>query len=279
VVAADRTRLVIASHEGRHDHWTAVTHVRRAVLACRRWAQQIDVSTHAVASALGLSARTLRLWAARPIAAHHGRPTHAVTRAEAQLMRRVLITSGPMASLATLQAACPTASRHAIVRWRTHERARQRRRLHVVQWHHPGRVWAMDFSAAPQRIEGLYRAILHVRDLASGYHLAALPVTDLTSATACGLLRALTAECDAPLVLKLDNGPAFRSAELQAWATTMGTHLLHSPPRYPQYNGAIEASIAAITVRTHHASVQAGHPGVWCCSDLESARQSANVVR
>ena len=194
-------------------------------------------------------------------------------------MRATLITSGSMASVAVLQAACPTASRQSIVTWRTLERARRRRRLHVVQWHRPGRVWAMDFSVAPQRIDGVYRAILHVRDLASGYYLAALPVTDLTSATVCGLLRALTTTRDAPLVLKVDNGSAFRSAELRAWAAAAGTLLLYSPPRCPRYNGSIEASIASVTVRAHHAAVQAGHPQTWSCSDLEAARQSANVGR
>ena len=194
-------------------------------------------------------------------------------------MRAAVITSGPLPSVATLHAWCPSASRRAIAAWCTATRRRQRRRLHVVRWYHPGRVWAMDFSAAPQRIDGIYRAILHVRDLASGYHLAALPVLDLTSGTVCGLLRALTTTRDAPLVLKVDNGSAFRSAEVQAWATAMGTRILYSPPRYPRYNGAIEASIAAITVRTHHAAVLAGHPDVWSCSDLESARQSANVAR
>jgi hypothetical protein len=136
----------------------------------------------------------------------------------------------------------------------------------------------MDFSEAPQPIDGAYRYLLHVRDLATQYHLAALPVPDTSAATACQLLRALCAHRPAPIVLKVDNGAAFISAELRAWAAAAGTQLLYSPPRCPRYNGAIEASIAAITTRAHHVAAAAGHPEVWTCDDLAHARAWANAV-
>lgn len=193
-------------------------------------------------------------------------------------MRIAMRVDGPHAAIATLQAWCPSASRRAIAAWRRREWQRQRRSAHVVQWHLPGRVWAMDFSNAPQPIEGQYRALLHVRDLASHYHLAALPVARLSTPAVCGLVRALCAHADAPLVLKVDNGSAFRSQALRTWAAAVGTQLLYSPPHTPRYNGAIEGSIGALTTRAHHGAVLAGHPGVWTCADVEAARLAANTA-
>ncbi len=181
-------------------------------------------------------------------------------------------------SVATLQSWCPTASRRAIATWLRHDRRDRRHQLQHVHWRGPGRVWAMDFSVAPQRIEGHYRYLLHLRDLASQYHVAALPVARATATAACGLLRAVCATMPAPLVLKVDNGSAFQSAALQAWARLVGTRLLYSPPCCPRYNGTIEASIASITTRAHHAAVAAGHPARWTCEDVEAARQSANAM-
>jgi transposase InsO family protein len=99
-----------------------------------------------------------------------------------------------------------------------------------------------------------------------------------TDATVCGLLQALCVDTPPPLVLKVDNGAAFVSQALQAWARAAGTVLLYSPLRCPRYNGTIEASIASITTRAHHAAVAAGHPTSWTCADVEAARQSANAI-
>lgn len=193
-------------------------------------------------------------------------------------MRTALIVHGPAASVATLQSWCPTASRRAIGRWLREDRRRRRAGLQIVRWHRPGRVWAMDFSDAPHQIEGQYRYLLHVRDLASHYHLAALPVMQTTATTVCGLLRRLCAHVGAPLVLKVDNGSSFVSHDLRDWARRCGTQLLYSPPCCPRYNGSIEASIASITTRAHHAAVGGGHPEVWTCDDVEAARASANAI-
>lgn len=193
-------------------------------------------------------------------------------------MRTALIIHGATASVATLHRWCPTASRRAIARWLHQDRHRRRHHLHLVRWTRPGRVWAMDFSVAPHRIDGQYRYLLHVRDLASHYHLAVLPVIRPTAAAVIGLLRAICANVEAPLVLKVDNGAAFVSGPVVDWAAAMGTQLLHSPPCCPRYNGAIEASIGAIATRAHHAAVANGHPGMWACEDVELARRSANAI-
>jgi len=193
-------------------------------------------------------------------------------------MRIAMRLESPHVAIATLQAWCPSASRRAIAGWRRREWQHRRQRARVVQWHVPGRVWAMDFSHAPQPIEGQYRAILHVRDVASHYHLAALPVPRLSAPAVCGLLHALCATADPPLVLKVDNGSAFRSQALRAWAASVGTQLLYSPPQTPRFNGSIEGSIGALTTRAHHAAVLAGHPETWTCADVEAARMAANTV-
>jgi hypothetical protein len=131
-------------------------------------------------------------------------------------MRAALIVHGPSMSVATVQAWCPRASRRAIDTWLRLERRRQRARLHVVRWHRAGRVWAMDISEAPQPIDGVYRYLLHVRDLASHCYLAALPIAQPTAAIVGALLQALVSRWGAPLVLKVDNGSAFISLALQA---------------------------------------------------------------
>lgn len=193
-------------------------------------------------------------------------------------MQLALALHGPHVGLAILQAWCPSASRRAIAAWRFACRQRDRARLHVLHWTRAGRIWAMDFSDAPQPIDGEYRCVLHVRDLASQQYLAAVPVPRPTATAVCDLLNALTAaHHHAPLVIKVDNGAAFRSQQLQRWAATHGTALLYSPPACPRYNGSIEASIGALTTRAHHAAAAAGHPEYWTCADIEAARLQANA--
>lgn len=193
-------------------------------------------------------------------------------------MRAALIMHGPAASVAAVQAWCPTASRRAIAAWMRGERRHRRAQLHVVRWQRPGRVWAMDFSEAPQPIDGVYRYLLHVRDLASHCHLAALPIPQPTAAVVGDLLQALVRRWRPPLVLKVDNGSAFISQALQSWAGATGIRLLYSPPRWPRYNGAIEASIGSITMRAFHVAAAAGHPDAWSSDDVEYARTWANTI-
>jgi hypothetical protein len=193
------------------------------------------------------------------------------------MIRLALAVHGPQAGVATLQAWCPSASRRAIATWQRRRRGAARRRLRVVRWTGAGRIWAADFSDAPVPIDGQYPCVLHVRDLASQQYLAALPVPHPSARTVCDLLAALTAAHAAPLVLKVDNGAAFGSHDLQAWAAAHGTAVLYSPPRCPRYNGSIEASIGALTTRAHHAAAAAGHPTYWTCTDIEAARLQANA--
>ena len=56
------------------------------------------------------------------------------------------------------------------------------RLLHVLHWSRPGEVWAMDHTEPLCRVDGLYRYILNIRDLASGMQLAWLPMEDQSAA-------------------------------------------------------------------------------------------------
>jgi len=235
-----------------------------------------------VAEHLGLSTATVRTWvryASRSRqAARRGRPSRPLTDEEHRLMQLALLVHGGQAGVPTLQRWCPQASRRRLAAaLRTCRLAMRRGLLHVI-WTRAGRVWAMDFSEVPTRIDGEYRYVLHIRDLGSHYHLAALPVRQATAQTACDLLVALCARIDAPLVLKVDNGSAFGSHGLDQWAHAMGVLLLYSPVACPTYNGSIEASIGAITTRAHHSAAAAGHPAYWTASDVEAARVAANLV-
>jgi len=194
------------------------------------------------------------------------------------MMRVAVLLHGGGIGVDTLRRWCPNASRRAITAWLHDYRHAQRRRFCRVTWSHAGRVWAMDLSAAAHPIHGCYRSMLHVRDLASGYQLATMPLRRGTGRATADLLRGLCAETDAPLVLKVDNGSAFVSRDLSDWAHRAGVLVLYSPPACPRFNGSIEASINAIGIRAHEAAAAAGHPEYWTTEDLETARTLGNIA-
>jgi hypothetical protein len=179
-----------------------------------------------------------------------------------------------------LRALCPGLARREIQdllrRYRAVWKHRHRRLLRVLHWQGGGRVWAADFSQPPLPVENEYGRLLAVRDLASGFQLAWLPVPDETAVTAANVLRALFHEHGPPLVLKSDNGSAFIAAETQALLASRQVWHLPSPPDLPEYNGACEAGIGSMKTRTHHRAASSGRPGEWTCEDTEAARQEAN---
>jgi transposase InsO family protein len=234
----------------------------------------------AAATALGLSARTLRAWQRRVAhrAVGRGRPPHRLTAAERTLMAAVWLGEGPGVSVAALQRGCPSVPRRRLGAWLRAVRRACRATLIAVTWPRAGRVWALDWAVPPHPIEGRYRALVQVRDLGSGYRLAVVPIRRPTARCLLAILRALGAQADVPLVLKLDNGGPCRSRGLRAWARGAGVALLYSPPYCPQYNGSIEASIGAIATRIHEAAAWAGHPEVWTVDDVARAWAQANVA-
>jgi len=141
-----------------------------------------------------------------------------------------------------------------------------------------GTVWAVDYAEPPAPIDGQYRYLLAVRDLASGQQLAWLPVKRPNATTACHLLKALFRQHGAPLILKADNGSPFHAAEVQKLLQQEKVVPLFSPVRMPRYNGACEAGIGSMKTRTHHESARHDHPGEWSCDDCEAARLQANEL-
>ena len=117
-----------------------------------------------------------------------------------------------------------------------------------------------------------------VRDLASGMQLLWLPVPEATATTTTAALLSLFMLYGAPLVLKLDNGSPFVAGVTRALLAQWQVIPLYSPPGRPQYNGAIEAGIGALKVRTHYQAVRQGQPGEWTLADAEAARQQANTL-
>jgi hypothetical protein len=157
--------------------------------------------------------------------------------------------------------------------------ARKRRlRLFALRWKVPGAVWAVDHSKPPGPVDGVYPALLAVRDLASGEQLLWQGVEDESAREVELALATLLAEHGAPLVLKKDNGGALNEARLEALLASHGVIALLSPPRTPSYNGSCEAGIGALKRRTAHQAALQGRPARWSSDDCESARLQANAT-
>ena len=188
------------------------------------------------------------------------------------------LTHGPGVSTRLVHRVCRTVPRRTIARRLTRFRQVCRAGRCALHWTRAGRVWAADWACAPHPLEGRYRAVVHVRDLASGFRLAVVPIRRATAAAVVSVLQALCATVAPPLVLKVDNGGACRSARLGTWADAAGVALLFSPPYWPPYNGSIEGSIGAVATRAHEAAAWEGHPEHWTTDNLALAREQANRV-
>jgi len=250
------------------------------------WQEQ-GVPTHEIAKLLDCPPRTLRHWQHQCLAGGLeatplGRPHLHGTVAESRDVIRFLQGHGPWVGMPTLTGqfgALPAAELRDLLRVFRHlwigQHPRQRC---VLRWHQVGTVWAMDFTKVKHLIDGIYPYVFAVRDLASGLQLAWRPVLDLEAATAHAELAVLFTIHGAPLVLKSDNGSAFRAESTKRQLGLWQVCPLYSPPGEPGYNGAIEASIGSLKKRTQHAAYLAGHAGSWTTADLDRARELANLV-
>jgi len=241
----------------------------------------------ALAAAMRLAERTLRHWCQT---LHHvswslgllGRPTKRAPLSIRQDLLEVLDELGPGVSVAELRDQFPEMGRRELedflARYRRVWRRQHHEAVYILRWPQPGTVWAMDFTQLPSPIDGLYKYLLAVRDLASGMQLLAWPMRDMTEPTARQALASLFAAHGAPLVLKTDNGSAFRAQHAQEFLRGCGVTSLFSPPRLPRYNGAIEAGIGSLKTRIERQATHQGHPGVWTWDDIETARIEANAT-
>ena len=257
--------------------------VRIDALAFAGWLQRLGYRTEQSASMLSLKSGTLKEWRRRWSQDRlrvtvRGRPLQDGSRETRQIVLALFHLMGPGVGLPTLRAFFPMESKgyleDLLHRYRRAHLWKNRTVVHVLRWLKPGTVWAVDFLDAPSPVDGLYRYVFAVRDLASGNMLLALPSADKEMKTACDALTALFKQHGAPLVIKSDCG--FDAWEVKTLMTQHKvTHLL-SPPYFPRYNGAIEAGIGSLKTRAHYQSARRGTPGDWNCDDVEAARLQAN---
>jgi transposase InsO family protein len=240
------------------------------------------MSVAAAADMMGLSARSARRWQQDWDGAalrYRGRPQLRCTAARAEEVVWFLHRRGPLLGMPSLRAEfadVPGAELQDLLSCYRHLwLAAHPRLVHVLHWHRAGAVWAMDFTELSRPIDGLYRYVFAVRDLASGRQLAWRPVLDMTEATAQAELQLLFTIYGAPLVLKSDNGSAFRAEAMKRFLRRWRVWPLYSPPGAPWYNGAIEASIGSLTKRTQFEAERRGDDA-WTSADLDAARALAN---
>jgi transposase InsO family protein len=251
-----------------------------------RWTAACGWTLRETAARLDLPSRTLRQWQqdcrAERRALALGRPAARAPRLERQAVLEILSELGPGVGVPTLRVCCPTLARAELAdflrRYRRVWRRRHQEAWHVLRWPEPGRVWAIDYADPPLPIDGAYRTLLAVRDLASGRQLLWLPVEDPVAWEVVSALASLFAVHGAPLVLKSDNGSPFSAGSTRALLAAFGVTALFSPPRTPRYNGAAEAGIGSLKTRTETHSVRQGRPGWWTWDDVEAARAEANAT-
>jgi putative transposase len=259
--------------------------VRLDALDFRHFAAEQGLTRVEAAAWLGISERTLRQWEYdfardRLAAQARGRPVERAPREERNAVIAWLNDIGPGIGLPTLQGHFPEMARAELQdllrRYRHVWLKRHERSLHVLHWERPGAVWAMDFAQAPTPIDGIYPYLFAVRDLASGQQLLWEPVPDMTAGVTLDALTRLFTIHGAPLVLKSDNGSAFRAADTKHLLHTWQVCPLFSPPGLPAYNGACEASIGSLKRRTEGIAYR--HNRVWTSANVEAARHQANCI-
>lgn len=264
--------------------------MRVRVLAVLRWAAWCGWTEARLCAAIGLSQRTIRDWR-HDIASPHdrliarplGAPSVVATPADRTAVEAFLDLHGTEVGAPTLQDHFPQLSRAecarllAQARWQRYQldRARLYREL---TWSGVGRIWAMDYTDPPLPVDGVYPAILVVRDLASGACLAAEPVDSADADATIATLTRLCASHGAPLVIKSDNGSHFRAQAVAAFLRSQRIALLPSPPYTPSYNGACEAGNGAIKNRAAALAARDGNPALWTCRHVEAARLWSNRV-
>jgi transposase InsO family protein len=248
---------------------------------------QMGVSYSEVAHRFGIAPRTLRHWShqhrnglLKPLP--RGCPARRSPRELRNLVVWLLCITGPSIGLPALQGifSCMPRSELAdiLCRFRRLWRRSRRRLLHRLKWHRPGAVWAADHVQPKRPIDGKYPYVLSVRDLASRYQLAWLPVPDVGADTTAAALGSLFWQHGPPLVLKSDNGSGFIAADTTGMLDQWGIMHLRNPAKTPQYNGACEATGGWAKRMTEDQAILAGRPGRWMSQDLERARVFRNCL-
>jgi hypothetical protein len=261
--------------------------VKRSAVRLVRYARRLGISRAEVSRAIGVDARTLREWdrrwrVERLRVRAPGPVRRELTRAQRQSALWALWrTSGRIGIAELKRAVWPPAPRAALVdlkrRWRYAAHRRGGRLCAVVQWLRAGSVWAMDWTDPPRPVEGTYRKILSVRDVASGRQLCALPCVKERGTVVARELARLIARYGAPAAVKMDNGGSVCCTAVRLVLAQHGILMLVSPPACPGYNGACEAGIGSLKTIAVHLARPLGHEDEWSCDDVEAARAAQNA--
>lgn len=289
-----RRRALRQSERRRREHQARCLAARCAAryASCRKPLSKKKLSKEWLAGELGISSRTLRRWCVVEVMGQRNprlnpRPRGRRARACDVVTRNRIIqflhrVTGPAVGLEPLRALFPQVPRGILAdllrRYRRVWRSRYRLTGFRLRWHHAGTVWAMDHSEACQPIDGIYRYIFAVRDLASGYQLAWRPVLSTKSDEVLSILGELFQIYGSPLILKSDNGSAFISEVVRGAMLEVDVRQLFSPAGRPKYNGALERSNSTLKTYTQQHAVSEGHPFRWTTPDLEHARFLANTI-
>ncbi len=232
---------------------------------------------------IGRSPRALRDWSRKKrdgmsLARPRGRPAIRSSRNERQALLASFRELGPHCGVAVYQAmhgALPRAEvKDMVERSREVWRHRNPNDSVRLQWTKLGSVWAVDHSHIPGASKR-ERIAISCRDLASHEQLLWQHSRETANVTVAQLRDAFE-EHGAPLALKADGGPSFRSEELLELLDEHGTELLPSPPYYPQYNGSCEAANQSMKKRSRFIAESNDRVDSWLVWDLELARLQAN---
>ncbi len=257
-------------------------------MAFSRWVAGRGYELGEAAAFLGISAHTLGSWRERWRRKRRrvrlrGRPPLDVSHPLRHALLAIFALVAPVADIGFFRALFPEVPSNALVRlfkrchWAWH-----RRRTHDVatlRWLKPGSVWAMDFTETPAPIDGRFRQVLLVTDLATGRILHLQPCASPCARLVQDTLTMLFATHGPPLIIKSDNGAAFTAASTESLLDEHRVVAFLSPPATPSYNGACEARIGSVKTRAFLQAARNGRPGAWTSDDLEAARGQINATQ
>jgi transposase InsO family protein len=260
--------------------------VRKNAVGYRRWMVSRGGTMREAAEELGVSERTLMHWERewkdeRLRAEARGRKLERLEAEDRRFVIGLLVLLGPEVGLRPLRRGLNRVARGEIIdlqqRCRRVYEKMNRVVVHRLRWTRPGSVWAVDHTRTPCRIDGVWNAALAVRDLSSGNTLGFI-AQDETAEAVIESLGKLIAEHGAPLVLKADNGSAFKAEETRGFLEAQGVQHLLSPPKTPRYNGSVESGHRHLKDKAAHIAWISGLPWDWTREDLEAARVLENAL-
>ena len=110
----------------------------------------------------------------------------------------------------------------------------------VERGSHPNHVWAIDFQF-DETADGRPVKILNVTDEFTRESLATSAARSITGEGTLDILDAVVAERQAPIFLRMDNGPEFIAEVLKDWCRELDIQATYCDPGSPWQNGRIES--------------------------------------